>query len=341
MEAEKWIEGPRMSLLKIRNLKMYYETKGGLLRAVDNVSFDLDRGETLGIVGESGCGKSSLAFTMMRVLPPNSKILGGQIFFSDKDLLKLTEKEMRQIRWTQISMIFQSAMNALNPVFKVGDMAIETLMTHELISRSEAKIRVGHLYELMGLEKSRINNYPHEFSGGMKQRAVIAMSLVCNPKMVIADEPTTALDVVVQEQILQRIKELQKKMGMAMLLISHDISIVTETCEKIAVMYGGRIVELGRTVEVFKNPRHPYTTLLMQSFPSIRGEIRKLRSIPGRPPNLINPPRGCRFNPRCWLRKEQCERQRYKLKRVGDEHYSSCPLAPDRNPIEVYGELRR
>jgi len=315
---------------------MYYRSKAGLVRAVDDVSLSLDYGETLGLVGESGCGKSSLAFTIIRVLPTNSEIVGGHIFYEGKDLLELSENEMRRIRWAEISMIFQSAMNALNPVLRVGDMALEALRTHERLSRNEAKVRVERLFEEMDLEKSRMKNYPHEFSGGMRQRAVIATSLVCNPKIVIADEPTTALDVVVQEQILQIIKKLQKKMGITMLLISHDVSIIAETCERVAVMYAGKIVESGRTVDLFGDPRHPYTVALMQSFPSIHGKIKKLIPIPGKPPSLITPPPGCRFSPRCWLSKKGCEREQCEIIKIGKDHYTTCPITVDHDFKDLF-----
>lgn len=316
-----------MPLLNVSDLKMYYESKYGVVRAVDGVSLNLNRNESLGLVGESGCGKSSLAFTLMRVLPKNSKIIGGHVFYKGEDLLKLSNKKMRHVRWAEISMIFQSAMNALNPVLKVGEMAIEAIQTHEGVSRNEAKIRIKQLLEDMGLDESRINNYPHEFSGGMRQRVTVAMSLICNPQVVIADEPTTALDVIVQEQILQKIKELQNKKGIALLLISHDVSIIAETCEKIAVMYAGRLVESGRTVDVFNDPQHPYTFGLFRSFPSVHGKIKTLSSIPGKPPNLVNPPRGCRFSPRCPFVKKECFEKRNELIEVEEGHYTSCPFA--------------
>ena len=327
-----------MTLLEIRNLKMYYQLGNSLVRAVDDVSFTLDSGETLGLIGESGCGKSSLAFTIVRVLPPNSKIFGGQILYEGKDLLKMSDDELRQLRGAEISNICQNSMSALNPVLKVGNMAMETISAHENIPRDKAKLRVENLFVDVGLEKSRMNNYPHEFSGGMKQRAIIATSLICYPKIIIADEPTTAFDVIVQEQILQKIKELQNKFGLAMLLISHDISIVAETCERMAVMYAGRLVEVGRTVDLFTKPHHPYTLALLRSFPSIIGEIKKLSSIPGKPPNLINPSKGCRFSPRCWIHNKLCDELKYEMIKVEEEHYTSCPFALNNDLIELFDE---
>ena len=316
-----------MSLLKVRDLKMWYAQGRDWVRAVDGVSFEIGKGKTLGIIGESGCGKTSLGFSLMRLLPSNGKIIHGEIFLNDVDLTKISEEEMRQIRWARVSMIFQAAMNAFDPVQKVGDQLVEALRTHRSLAVHDAKQEVRGLFEMVGIEPSRMGSYPHEFSGGMRQRAMLAMSLVCHPDLVIADEPTTALDVVVQDQILEKMRILQKQLGIAMILISHDVSVIMETCERTAVMYGGQIVEEGSTTSIFKNPRHPYTKALLQSFPSIKGDVRQLISLPGTPPDLSNPPPACRFEPRCPLAQDLCRETDPALVKVGRNHHSKCHFA--------------
>jgi peptide/nickel transport system ATP-binding protein len=316
-------------LLEVKNLEMHYKVRRGLVRAVDDVSFSLEMGETLGVVGESGCGKSSLAFSILRLLPKNGKIVDGQVLFQGTDLTKLPEEEMRAIRWKKISMIFQAAMNALNPVQKVGDQLIEALQIHEDMDRDEAYKRVEELFQLVGLETSRAYNYPHEFSAGMKQRAIIAMSLVCTPELVIADEPTSALDVIVQDQIVQDMKDLQKKINVSMMMISHDLALVAEACEKISVMYGGKVMELAYTADIFRDTRNPYTRALLRSTPSIRGSMHKLASLEGTPPSLVDPLPGCRFEPRCVYAKEICRKELPDLKEVEDTHFSRCHFAED------------
>jgi peptide/nickel transport system ATP-binding protein len=287
-------------ILQVKNLSMSYRLAKGWVRAVDNISFDLDHGESLGLVGESGCGKTSVALAIMRLLPPNAKILDGQVIFDETiDLTKIPWDQMRTILWKRISMVFQGAMNALNPVLKVGDQLIEALVAHEDISKSEAKRRVSDMFEVVGIPPPRMNEYPHEFSGGMRQRAIIAMGLICNPDLLFADEPTTALDVVVQDQILESITGLQRKLNVAMIMISHDISIICECCNRIAILYAGQVVEIADARTIFENPRHPYTMALLSAFPSIRGRKKRLVSLPGAPPSMIEPPSGCRFRPRC------------------------------------------
>jgi len=313
-------------LLEVENLRMYYEILGkGLVRAVDNVSFSLDRGETIGIVGESGCGKSSLAMTLLRLLPTNAKVLGGKVLLNGEDILRMDiERFRKEIRWKRISMVFQGAMNALNPVIKVGDQIAEAIMLHEPVSKKEAMKRVRELLKMVGIDPSRANNYPFEFSGGMRQRVMIAMALALNPDIVIADEPTTALDVVVQAQILKLIKDLQRKFKLSVILISHDISMVSELSEKIAVMYAGQIVEYGNIIDVYTNPLHPYTKALLASVPSIKGKRRRLSSIPGAPPDLLSPPSGCRFHPRCPFKTKQCIEEEPELIKAERNHFVKC-----------------
>jgi peptide/nickel transport system ATP-binding protein len=306
---------------------MHYKVSSGWLRAVDGVSFELEKGDTLGLVGESACGKTSVALALMRVLPPNGKIVNGEVTFEGKDLARLSEEEMRQVRWKRISMIFQAALNALDPVQKIGDQLAEVLQAHDNVTRGEAMKAVADLFEMVGIPPSRMQNYPHEFSGGMKQRAIIAMSVLCRPKVIIADEPTTALDVVVQDQVLSKLKDMRDEFDLSMILISHDLSIVAETCNKVAIMYGGRIVELADVLTIFREPCHPYTIGLIRSFPSILGEMKKLTSIPGSPPQLTHPTTGCTFASRCPIAQERCRTQEPTLIQVHGPHFSRCYFA--------------
>ena len=295
-----------MPLLDVRNLRMYYSTKRGLVKAVDNVSLQLEAGESIGLAGESGCGKSSLAYSIMQLLPPAANIVGGNIYFKGEDLLRKTPREMRDIRWKNVAIVFQGAMNALNPVYRVGDQIAEAILEHEDVTKEEAINRAKELLSLVGVDPDRVRSYPHELSGGMKQRVMIAMALACKPEFLIADEPTTALDVIVQAQVLKLIKRLQEQLGLTLMLITHDLSVVAEICDHVAVMYAGKIVEMGDIVSLYKDPKHPYTQGLIGSFPSIKGERRELVSIPGAPPPLLNPPPGCRFHPRCPYAKDIC-----------------------------------
>ncbi|MEM0377914.1 MAG: ABC transporter ATP-binding protein [Thermosphaera sp.] len=297
-------------LLEARGLKTYFYTAKGVVRAVDNVSFELYKGETLGIAGESGCGKSTLAYSLMRLVPPPGKLVSGEIIFQGKDVTKLSEEEFRkQVRWKGISMVFQGAMNALNPVYSVGDQLAEVLMLHQNYTKKEALEMAQKLLKMVGIDPSRIKSYPHELSGGMKQRVVIAMALALMPPLVIADEPTTALDVVVQAQIMNLLKQLRKDLGISIILISHDLSLIAEIADKIAIMYGGKIVEYGSSEQVYNNPQHPYTKGLLSSIPRLHGEIRDLTWIPGVPPDLSNPPPGCRFEPRCPYAHSRCKEE--------------------------------
>jgi len=326
-------------LLDIQDLVVHYKIKTGWVHAVDGISLQMEKGETLGLVGESACGKTTLAYGISQLLPNNAYIKGGRILFDGQNLLALTmrkdgrlreyEPKLNKIRWKQISMVFQGAMNALNPVHRVGDQIIEAIVYHEKITRQEAMKRVEHLYDLVGVPKDRIENYPHEYSGGMKQRAMIAMALALNPKLVIADEPTTALDVITQNKILGRIKELQDRFTMAMIIITHDVSVVAKTAERIAVMYAGQISELGSTREVFKETAHPYTSGLLGSFPSVKGKIRRLTTIKGNPPSLVEPPTGCRFHPRCPHVKDVCVTDVPPQIDMGKGHISFCHFAKE------------
>jgi peptide/nickel transport system ATP-binding protein len=454
-----------MALLEIKDLKVYFSILKGKVRAVDGVTFSLDRGETMGLVGESGCGKTTTAFAVMRLLPENGDVIAGDIVFNNQvvawgslaqeidqvisdmpeedgwakvveELIARREKRLqeigpliheefteddlkvieevkkilasgtdpstmrksverlmkdelagflgqgrrrrrkrerkledgiRSVRWAEASMIFQSAMNAFNPVYKVGDQIVEAIMTHldafdyphcpvcnkdykdlsklkknergvyecpvhekpmemKGMSKKDAKEIALELFDLVGLNRARIDGYPHEFSGGMRQRAMIAMALACNPYLIIADEPTTALDVIMQDRILAEINKLQKKLNIAMLIITHDISVVAEVSEKIGIMYAGKLVEHGDIKSIFKNPSHPYTIGLMGAFPSIKGERKKLKSIPGSPPDLANPPEGCRFHPRCPKATEKCKTEPETVE-VSPGHFSACWFA--------------
>jgi len=323
-----------MAVLDVDNLRVYYHTLRGPVRAVEGISFQVDTGTGLGLAGESGCGKTTAALAILKILPQGGRIMGGHILYKGKDISKINETEMRKkIRWKAISVVFQGAMNALNPVYKVGDQIVESITAHESnISKKDAKERVRKLFELVGIDPSRIDNYPHEFSGGMRQRALIAMSLSCNPSVLIADEPGTALDVIVQAQILRLLNELKKKLGLGMILITHDLSIIAETCEKIAIMYAGKIVEYGDVRSVFKNPLHPYSQGLLSSFPSIKAPKTRMVSIPGQPPDLLHPPSGCRFHPRCKYAMEICKKKVPSPLKIG-EQVVACHLVTRENEI--------
>ena len=301
----------RAPLLEVDDLSMHYRTGDGWVSAVDGVSFTLHTGEALGLVGESGCGKTSVAMSLLRLLPENAEFRGGSVRLNGVDLLDVTEDEMRSRRWSDIAMVFQGAMNAWNPVYTVYEQIREAMVTHFGGGMAEEQIRdrVGELFDLVGLNRAMVDRYPHEFSGGMRQRAVIAMALACDPQVIIADEPTTALDVIVQDQILQELKQVQTALGMSIIYISHDIAVIAEVTEVMGVMYAGRLVELGPTTDVFSRPRHPYTYLLLQSTPSVTGPRRVLAPLEGEPPNLVDPPAGCRFHPRCPYADQRCREE--------------------------------
>jgi peptide/nickel transport system ATP-binding protein len=315
-----------MALLEVRDLKMYYKTLRGYVKAVDSVSFDIERGKALGIAGESGCGKTSIASTVLRLLPSNGEILGGSVNLDGVNITKLGDEEFRtSIRWKKISMVFQGAMNALNPVHRVGDQIVEAILAHENVPREEAAERARELLNMVGINPKRYKEFPHEFSGGMKQRVVIAMALACNPDIIIADEPTTALDVMVQSQVLQAMEDLRKRLDLSMMLITHDLSVIAQTCDDIAIMYAGKIVEYGSVFDVFDHPTHPYGMGLVKAFPNIKAERSRVRSLPGFPPNLLAPPTGCRFHPRCPLAIDICKEEEPELLEIGsNSHKVAC-----------------
>ncbi len=313
-----------MEILSVKDLKTYFKIGGKELKAVDGVSFSLLSGEALGLVGESGCGKTTTALSIMRLLSQNGRIAGGEIIFCGEDIVKKSDREIREIRWKDISIIFQGAMNALNPVIAVGDQIKEAILLHEKTSENEARKRVKELFELVEIDKKRVRQYPNEFSGGMRQRVMIAMALACRPKVIIGDEPTTALDVMVQAQIFELIGKLRAELGMAMILITHDLSVLSDTCERAAIMYGGKILECGRIEELYSNPMNPYTNLLLSSYPDITKDKKMPSSIPGSPPELINPPQGCRFHPRCPYSLEKCKNVEPAIEFVSETHSYSC-----------------
>ncbi len=311
-------------VLEVHDLVTNYVTRQGNVDAVSHVSFTVEEGQTFGLAGESGCGKTTAAMSIMGLLPSNGRVMGGRIILDGEDILKKDEKGLRQIRWKKISIIFQGAMNALNPVLNVGEQIAEVILEKEEITRNDAMDRVRELFDLVEIEPSRITDYPHEFSGGMRQRAMIAMALACYPKLVIADEPITALDVIVQNQILDLMKGLQEKLNLSQILITHDLSVIAETCDKVGIMYAGKLVEYADAGPIFKTPLHPYTSALIGAYPSIVGEKKTLNFIPGSPPNLINPPTGCRFHPRCPHAKDICSREEPAYVEEQPGHYAAC-----------------
>ncbi len=315
------------TLLEVKDLKTYFYTTKGVVKAVDGVSFTLNKGEVMGLAGESGCGKSTTAYSLIRLVPPPGKIVGGKIVFEGKNILELSDEEFRKkYRWKKISMIFQGAMNALNPVYTIGDQLAEVFMLHQGLTKTEAMSKVYELLEMVGIDPKRARSYPHELSGGMKQRVMIAMALALNPPLVVADEPTTALDVVVQAQIMNLLKKLQREKNVSIILITHDLSLIAEIADKVAIMYAGKIVEYGTAEQIYLNPQHPYTQALLRSIPRLRGEISKLEWIPGTPPDLIAPPPGCRFAPRCKFRMDICTKEEPPTIEVEPGHFVSCWL---------------
>lgn len=415
-----------VALLDIQNLRTYYRVRKGEVKAVDGVDFSVDRGETVGLVGESGCGKTTMAFTILRLLPYNARIVTGEVrfggdlvfraplaeelrfhlerdesaeevrtildrhegtlagdmasamattlepVFEDEEsliqevrayvedghedgeafkhgLLRLldrhgrgfvrgfgrrlqrraTEERMRTLRWSQVSMVFQSAMNAFNPVYRIGDQIEEALTAHLDMTPEEREGRIQELFRLVGMHARRAKGYPHEFSGGMKQRAMIAMALACNPELIIADEPSTALDVIMQDRILGEIRDLQAKLKLAMIIITHDVSVVAEVSDRIVIMYAGEVAEEGDIVAVFDRPAHPYTIGLMEAFPSVKGPKKRLQAIPGSPPDLVNPPSGCRFHPRCRFAQPICQQETPRLLEIEPGHRARCHFAKE------------
>jgi oligopeptide/dipeptide ABC transporter ATP-binding protein len=313
-------------ILDVRDLKVHFRLPGGWVKAVDGISFSLAAGESLGLAGESGCGKTTAAMAILQLLPDNGRIVSGKVLFDGSDLARRTEYGMGMVRWKQISMIFQGAMNALNPVQPVGAQIIEPIRLHDPVSEKQATERARELFDLVGISPKRINEYPHQMSGGMRQRAMIAMALACNPKLIIGDEPTTALDVMVQAQILELIERLREELGLSFILISHDLSVMAETCEKGVIMYAGKVVESGSAKQIFNDAQHPYTRRLIKSFPDIEGEREMVSSIPGDPPNLLYPPPGCNFSPRCEGCLPLCREIEPQLVELDPGHFVACHL---------------
>lgn len=311
-------------LLEVKGLTVDYKVQGATVRAVDGVSFDIAPGEALGLVGESGCGKTTAAKSLIRLLPPNGSVSAGTVDYAGTDLTRLSEEELRKLRWDEIAWVSQAAMNALDPMYRVGDQIVEVMQTHRDISRKDALEHAKHLFREVGVDPSRTEAYPHEMSGGMKQRSIIAMSLALDPKLIIADEPTTALDVVTQAQILARMARLRRDHDMALLLITHDISVVVQTCESVVVMYAGQVMERGPVRDVFAAPYHPYTMGLKNAFPTLEGAQRELISIPGSPPDLSQEIKGCRFAARCPFATELCHEEAPELKELAPDRYAAC-----------------
>jgi len=320
-------------MLKIENLKVHFDTDDGVLYAVDGVNLHIDRGETLGVVGESGCGKSVTAMTIMKLLPmPPGRIAAGQIWFEGQDLVQANEAVMRQLRAREIAMIFQEPMTSLNPVLSVGEQIAESLRLHEGLSNKQALARAAEMLGLVNIPRpsQRVNDYPHQFSGGMRQRVMIAMALSCKPKLLIADEPTTALDVTIQAQILDLLNQFKSQMGMSIMLITHAMGVVAETAQRVVVMYAGRVVEEASVDDLFGSPSHPYTQGLIRSIPRIDLDSvhkQRLQAIPGLVPKLINPPIGCRFAPRCPHANERCAMEMPELRELTSGHKVACHYA--------------
>lgn len=316
-------------ILEVKDLHISFETYAGEVKAVRGVNFDLYKGETLAIVGESGSGKSVTSKSIMKLIPtPPGKYKQGEILFDGKDIVKLTEKQMQSIRGSEISMIFQDPMTSLNPTMKVGNQIMEGILKHQKVSRAAAKERALELLRLVGIPQPevRLNQYPHQFSGGMRQRVVIAIALACNPKVLIADEPTTALDVTIQAQILELMKDLQQKTDTSIIFITHDLGVVANMADRVAVMYGGKIVEIGKAEEIFYNPQHPYTWGLLSSMPSLESGDSDLYAIPGSPPDLLNPPKGDAFAPRNEFAMQIDLEQEPPMFKVSDTHYAATWL---------------
>ena len=317
-----------MNELEIKDLTIHFVTRSGTVRAVNNVSFAIGKGETLGLVGETGAGKTTTALGILRLVPnPPGKIIGGEILFEGKDVMEMTEEELREMRGGSISMIFQDPMTALNPVLTVGDQIAEMIELHSDCSKSESMERAKEMLKTVGIAPERAGEYPHQFSGGMKQRVVIAIALACNPSLLLADEPTTALDVTIQAQVLEMIKELQEKQGTSMLLITHDLGVVAETCDKVAIMYAGEIVEYGSLEHIFNHVQHPYTKGLFDSLPSLDKDVHRLHPIEGLMPDPSNLPKGCKFHPRCPWATAECSQHEPKLSEIEPGHLVRCLLA--------------
>lgn len=315
------------NLYSIKNMTVEYKTRAGLVRAVDNVSLDIERGEILGLVGESGCGKSTFGKALMRLHDGPARISAGELWFDGRDLMSLPMDQMPEIRGAEIGMVFQDPMTSLNPVQSIMDHLTETIFAHEPKTGEEAaRARANELVEKLGIRHERLKEYPHQMSGGMRQRVMIALALALRAKLVIADEPTTSLDVIVEAKFLDLLKELQQEFGLTILLITHNIGVVAEICDRVAVMYAAKMAEVGTAKEVFANPKHPYTQGLLRSVPNIKMDKEELYKMNGEPPNLLKPPSGCRFHPRCPHAMEICKKQEPPFDEVGKNHLASCWL---------------
>ncbi|MDO5422879.1 MAG: ABC transporter ATP-binding protein [Eubacteriales bacterium] len=318
-------EKQKVPFLEVKDLVVHYTSEGKEIHAVNDVSLTIEKGKTLGLVGETGAGKTTIAKAILRILPePPAHVDQGQILLEGQNLLELPNTEMQKIRGKRISMIFQDPMTALNPVMRVGEQIAEGIALHEKASKKEAEEKAKHMLEMVGIPGSRYRDYPHQFSGGMKQRVVIAMALACSPDLLLADEPTTALDVTIQAQVLDIIKDLQEKLNTAMVMITHDLGIVAEVCDTVAVVYAGEIVEFGSLEEIFDHPTHPYTLGLFGSLPDINSEVERLSPIAGMPPDPSNLPEGCAFSPRCPYATDACRKKKAALKNIGGTHTCRC-----------------
>ena len=326
-------------MLQVKNLCTSFNVDAGEVRAVNGISFNLDKGKVLGIVGESGSGKSGTAYSIMRILVEPGKIVGGEILFNGEDIVKYSKKQMREFRGKRVSIIFQDPMTSLNPTFTIGNQLREAILLHTDRNRAEANARALEMLQLVGVNEpeKRLKQYPHELSGGMRQRVMIAMALACEPDILIADEPTTALDVTIQAQILELMKDLQKKMGMAIIMITHDLGVIADMCDEIIVMYAGRVCERGTVDEIFYNPRHEYTKGLLRSIPTLNGGHDKLIPIAGSPVDLTNLPKGCAFASRCDRCMKICLTEQPEEVRVNDSHIASCWM----NVKQVYDEAQK
>lgn len=323
-------------LLSVRHLDVdFMSEQGQAAHALEDVSFDVLPGQTLGLVGESGCGKTTTLMAIMRLLPSNGRITRGTVLYKGVDLLGLSERHMREQRWKELAIVFQGAMNALNPVLSVADQIQEAILLHETISRDQANQRVGELLELVGIPAERGSQYPHQYSGGMRQRAMIAMALACRPAVLFADEPTTALDVMIQAQVLELLKDIQRKLGLAIVLVTHDLGVVAEMCDQVVVMYGGKVAENGSADQVYNQPQHPYAQRLLAAFPDLNRRSGELESIPGTPPRLTEIHAGCRFEPRCLVRIERCRQESPRLVATQPGHLAACHLLSGEEPPDL------